>query len=57
MSPEYGSTVAIFPIDQETIKYLELTGRSREQLELVEKYAKLKDYGMTHRQNHDIPSA
>ncbi len=40
MSPEYGSTVAIFPIDQETIKYLELTGRSREQLELVEKYAK-----------------
>ena len=40
MSPEYGSTVAIFPIDQETIKYLELTGRSGEQLELVEKYAK-----------------
>ena len=40
MSPEYGSTVAIFPIDQETIKYLELTGRSSEQLELVEKYAK-----------------
>lgn len=40
MSPEYGSTVAIFPIDQETIKYLDLTGRSREQLELVEKYAK-----------------
>jgi aconitate hydratase len=40
MSPEYGSTVAIFPIDQETIKYLELTGRGSEQLELVEKYAK-----------------
>jgi len=40
MSPEYGSTVAIFPIDEETIKYLELTGRSGEQLELVEKYAK-----------------
>jgi len=40
MSPEYGSTVAIFPIDEETIKYLELTGRSSEQLELVEKYAK-----------------
>ena len=40
MSPEYGSTVAIFPIDQETIKYLELTGRSGVQLELVEKYAK-----------------
>ncbi len=40
MSPEYGSTVAIFPIDEETIKYLELTGRSREQLALVESYAK-----------------
>ncbi len=40
MSPEYGSTVAIFPIDEETIKYLELTGRSREQLVLVENYAK-----------------
>ena len=40
MSPEYGSTVAIFPIDEETIKYLELTGRSGEQLELVEEYAK-----------------
>ena len=40
MSPEYGSTVAIFPIDEETIKYLQLTGRNAEQLELVEKYAK-----------------
>jgi aconitate hydratase len=40
MSPEYGSTVAIFPIDEETIKYLQLTGRTAEQLELVEKYAK-----------------
>jgi aconitate hydratase len=42
MSPEYGSTVAIFPIDEETIKYLELTGRNKEQLALVEKYAKLQ---------------
>ena len=40
MSPEYGSTVAIFPIDEETIKYLELTGRTAEQLALVENYAK-----------------
>jgi len=40
MSPEYGSTVAIFPIDEETIRYLALTGRSEEQRELVEKYAK-----------------
>jgi len=41
MSPEYGSTCAIFPIDEETIKYLKLTGRSAEQLELVERYAKV----------------
>ncbi len=40
MSPEYGSTVAIFPIDEETLRYLELTGRNKEQIELVEKYAK-----------------
>jgi aconitate hydratase len=40
MSPEYGSTVAIFPIDDETIKYLRLTGRSDEQVALVEAYAK-----------------
>ena len=40
MSPEYGSTCAIFPIDEETIKYLKFTGRSNEQLELVENYAK-----------------
>ena len=40
MSPEYGSTCAIFPIDQETLRYLELTGRSKEQSELVEKYSK-----------------
>jgi len=40
MSPEYCSTVAIFPIDDETIKYLELTGRTAEQLALVESYSK-----------------
>jgi aconitate hydratase len=40
MSPEFGSTIAIFPIDEETITYLELTGRSEEQLKLVEAYAK-----------------
>ena len=40
MSPEYGSTVAIFPIDQETLDYLTLTGRSSEQVELVSAYAK-----------------
>jgi aconitate hydratase len=40
MSPEFGSTCAIFPIDEETIRYLELTGRSEEQISLVEAYAK-----------------
>ncbi|GAA2646156.1 aconitate hydratase AcnA [Paractinoplanes durhamensis] len=40
MSPEYGSTAAIFPIDDETIKYLRLTGRSDAQVALVEAYAK-----------------
>jgi aconitate hydratase len=40
MSPEFGSTCAIFPIDEETIRYLELTGRSADQIALVETYAK-----------------
>jgi len=40
MSPEFGSTCAMFPIDEETIKYLELTGRSEEDIARVEAYAK-----------------
>ena len=40
MSPEYGSTVAIFPIDDETLAYLKLTGRSDQQIAVVEEYAK-----------------
>ncbi|MFP8884176.1 aconitate hydratase AcnA [Streptomyces mangrovi] len=40
MSPEFGSTAAMFPIDGETISYLRLTGRSEQQLALVEAYAK-----------------
>jgi len=46
MSPEYGSTVAIFPIDEETTRYLRLTGRSDEQVALVEAYA--KEQGLWH---------
>ncbi|MBK5215984.1 MAG: aconitate hydratase [Propionibacteriales bacterium] len=46
MSPEYGSTIAVFPIDEETTKYLRLTGRSEEQIALVEAYA--KEQGMWH---------
>ncbi|WMS87360.1 aconitate hydratase AcnA [Pleionea litopenaei] len=40
MAPEYGATCGIFPLDQESIRYLELTGRSSEQIALVESYAK-----------------
>jgi aconitate hydratase len=40
MAPEYGSTCGIFPIDTETMRYLELSGRPRERLELVSAYAK-----------------
>src|SRR5215470_2753158 len=40
MSPEYGATCGIFPIDKETLKYLKLTGRSEEQITLVEAYSR-----------------
>ncbi|MPZ95784.1 MAG: aconitate hydratase AcnA [Propionibacteriales bacterium] len=46
MSPEYGSTIAVFPIDDETLRYLRLTGRSADQVDLVEAYAKAQ--GMWH---------
>ncbi|MGW3613961.1 aconitate hydratase [Micromonospora sp. NPDC005163] len=46
MSPEYGSTVAIFPIDAETVRYLKLTGRDEQQVALVEAYA--KEQGLWH---------
>ena len=46
MSPEFGSTAAIFPVDQVTIDYLKMTGRSDEQCELVEAYT--KEQGMWH---------
>jgi aconitate hydratase len=51
MSPEFGSTAAIFPIDQETIDYLRFTGRKQEQLALVEAYA--KEQGMWHDPAHE----
>ena len=50
MSPEYGSTCAIFPIDEETLRYLALTGRSAERIELVEAYA--KEQGLWHDPTH-----
>src|SRR6266705_780186 len=46
MAPEYGATIGIFPVDQETLRYLEFTGRPREQVELVEAY--MKEQGLFH---------
>ncbi len=46
MSPEYGATCGIFPIDKETLKYLRLTGRSEEQIALVEAYS--REQGLFH---------
>ncbi|MFI5282143.1 MAG: aconitate hydratase AcnA [Candidatus Dormibacterales bacterium] len=40
MCPEYGATSALFPVDAQTLRYLEVTGRSREQIDLVERYTK-----------------
>jgi aconitate hydratase A / 2-methylisocitrate dehydratase len=46
MSPEYGATCGIFPIDKESLRYMRLTGRSEEQIALVEAYA--REQGMFH---------
>ena len=47
MAPEFGSTCAIFPIDEETIRYLKLSGRSPSHVELVEKYSKAQNLWRT----------
>jgi aconitate hydratase len=51
MSPEYGSTVAVFPIDEETLRYLSFTGRDAHQVALVEAYAKAQ--GLWHDPDHE----
>src|SRR5918995_1686841 len=51
MSPEMGATCAIFPVDQETLRYLEFTGRPAERIELVEAYT--KEQGMFHDEDSD----
>jgi aconitate hydratase len=51
MSPEYGSTCAIFPIDEETLRYMRFTGRPAELVSLVEAYA--KEQGLWHDPNHE----
>jgi aconitate hydratase len=54
MSPEFGSTCAIFPIDAETIRYLEFSGRPKEQLERVEAYARAQ--GLWHDESSEEPT-
>jgi aconitate hydratase len=54
MSPEFGSTCAIFPIDTETLNYLEFSGRPKELIELVEAYA--KEQGLWHDEDSEEPT-
>ncbi|HEY5188933.1 MAG TPA: aconitate hydratase [Solirubrobacteraceae bacterium] len=54
MSPEFGSTCAIFPIDAETLRYLEFSGRAPELVELVEAYA--REQGLWHDENSEEPT-
>ena len=53
MSPEFGSTCAIFPPDAETLRYLEMTGRSTETIELVDAYSRLQ--GTFHTEDSEDP--
>jgi aconitate hydratase len=54
MSPEFGSTCAIFPIDSETLRYLKLSGRPPERIELVEAYA--REQGLWHDEHSEEPT-
>ncbi len=54
MSPEFGSTCAIFPVDRETLRYLEFTGRPTETIELVDAYA--REQGMFHDADSEDPT-
>ena len=54
MSPEFGSTCAIFPIDAETLRYLEFSGRPTELIDLVEAYA--KEQGLWHDEHSEEPT-
>jgi aconitate hydratase len=54
MSPEFGSTCAIFPIDAETLRYMAFTGRAPEQIALVEAYA--KEQGLWHDEDSEEPT-
>ena len=54
MSPEFGSTCAIFPVDSETLRYLEFTGRPTELIELVDAYARRQ--GLFHTEDSEEPT-
>ena len=54
MSPEFGSTCAIFPIDAETLRYLAFSGRPKELIELVEAYA--REQGLWHDEDAEEPT-
>ena len=53
MAPEYGATMGFFPVDAETLSYMRLTGRSGEQVELVERYT--KEQGLFHTESASTP--
>ena len=48
MAPEYGATMGFFPVDEQTLAYLRLTGRSEAQIDLVERYCKEQEIGRAH---------
>src|SRR5439155_3188495 len=52
--PEFGSTCAIFPIDEETLRYLAFSGRPKELIDLVESYA--KEQGLWHDESSEEPT-
>jgi aconitate hydratase len=54
MSPEFGSTCAMFPIDKETLRYLEFSGRDAERIEIVEAYA--REQGLWHDESSEEPT-
>jgi aconitate hydratase len=54
MSPEFGSTCAIFPVDRETLRYLEFTGRPTELIELVDAYT--REQGLFHDESSEEPT-
>ncbi len=54
MSPEYGATMGFFPVDEETLRYLRLTGRSEEAVDLVERYC--KEQGLFRTEDTPVPT-